>query len=208
MANFKTPPLPYPSKTLEPVIDQKTVEIHHDDHEASYYAGLDEALDSITRAREGEKIPDPTRRRMRLSLAQSVSFNGAGAILHHMYWENLTAPGQGGMPSQALHQLILRDYGTPQMFMEEFSDIAIATRGSGWAALVWSPQFQRSFVLSIENHQNGWVPGCIPLLVVDVWEHAYYLKYQSKRAEYVKAIWRLVNWNVVNARYAAARRDG
>jgi Fe-Mn family superoxide dismutase len=208
MANYRMPPLPYPATMLEPVIDAKTVDIHHNGHEESYYAGLDEALDSLARAREGEKIPDATRRRMRLSLAQSVAFNGSGAVLHKMYWENLCKPGQGGMPSQALHQLIVRDFGSPQMFMEEFSDIAIATRGSGWAVLAWSPDFQRSFILSIENHQNGWLPNAIPLLVVDVWEHAYYLKYQNKRADYVKAIWGIINWNAVNARYARARRDG
>ena len=207
MANFKTPPLPYPSKTLEPVIDQKTVEIHHDDHEAAYYAGLDEALDSITRAREGEKIPDPTRRRMRLSLAQSVSFNGAGAILHHLYWENLAHPGSGGNPSKALHEQIEQDYVNAKQFIEEFSDVAIGLQGSGWAVLVWSPEFQRLFILAIENHQNGWIPGAVPLLIVDVWEHAYYLKYQTKRNHYVRDLWQAINWQVVSRRFAAARRD-
>jgi len=208
MANYRMPPLPYPPATLEPVIDAKTVEVHHNGHEASYYEGLDEALDSLSRARDGEKIPDKTRRRMRLSLAQSVAFNGAGALLHKLYWENLCKPGQGGMPSQALHQLIVRDYGSPQAFTEEFSDVANAIRGSGWAVLVWSPDFGRSFILAVENHQNGWIPNSVPLLVVDVWEHAYYLKYLNKRAEYVKALWGAINWNVVNARYAYARREG
>lgn len=208
MPNYRAPPLPYPAKTLEPVIDAKTVEIHHNGHEASYYEGLDEALDSLARAREGEKIPDRTRRRMRLSLAHSVAFNGAGALLHKMYWENLCAPGTGSMPSQALHQLIVRDYGSPGGFTEEFSDIATGLQGSGWAVLVWSPDFKRSFILAVENHENGWIPNVVPLLIVDVWEHAYYLKYQNKRADYVKAIWSAINWQVVNNRYAYARRDG
>jgi Fe-Mn family superoxide dismutase len=208
MADYRMPPLPYPYKALEPVIDQKTVDVHHNGHEASYYQGLDEALDSLKRSREGEKIPDATRRRMRLSLAQAIAFNGAGAVLHKMYFENLCTPGQGGMPSQALHQLIVRDYGSAQMFMEEFNDVAIAIRGSGWAVLAWSPEFQRSFILAINEHQNGWIPNSIPLLIVDVWEHAYYLKYLNKRADYVKAIWSAINWNTVNTRYAIARKDG
>jgi Fe-Mn family superoxide dismutase len=208
MADYRMPPLPYPFKALEPVVDPKTVDVHHNGHEASYYAGLDEALDSLKLAREGEKIPDATRRRMRLSLADAIAFNGAGAILHKMYWTNLCTPGQGGMPSQALHQLIVRDYGSAQMFMEEFNDVAIAIRGSGWAVLAWSPDFQRSFILAISNHQNGWIPNVVPLLIVDVWEHAYYLKYLNKRAEYVKAIWSAINWNTVNTRYAIARKDG
>ena len=207
MAKYRMPPLPYPTKALEPAIDQKTVDVHHNGHEASYYEGLDEALESLSRAREGEKIPDATRRRMRLSLAHAVAFNGAGAALHKLYFDNLSSPGQGGMPSQALHQLIVQDFGNPQMFMEEFNDVALALRGSGWAVLVWSPDFQRSFLLAIENHQNGWIPNAVPLIVVDVWEHAYYLKYLNKRAEYVKAIWTILNWNVVNARYARARRE-
>jgi Fe-Mn family superoxide dismutase len=204
---YPLPPLPYPDDALEPVLDARTVNIHHTGHEASYYTGLEEALDSLERGRSGGKIDDRVRRRMRLSLANSISFNGAGAILHHLYWENLAKPGAGGNPSKALHEQIEHDFGNAKQFVEEFSDVAIGLQGSGWAVLVWSPEFERLFVLAIENHQNGWIPGCVPLLIVDVWEHAYYLKYQNKRNNYVRDLWQAINWQTVSRRFAAARRS-
>ena len=204
--HYPLPPLPYPDDALEPVIDAKTVQIHHDGHEASYFDGLDEALTSLERSREGGKIEDRIRRRMRLSLGRAIAFNGAGAILHVLYWENLAAPGKGGNPSKALHDLIEWEFGNANQFIEEFTDIAMAIQGSGWAVLCWSPEFQRLFILPVERHENNWIPGVVPLLVVDVWEHAYYLKYQNKRGDYVKAIWQSINWPVVSKRLAAARR--
>jgi Fe-Mn family superoxide dismutase len=98
------------------------------------------------------------------------------------------------------------EYGSAKNFIEEFSDVAIAIPGSGWAVLVWSPEFQRLFILPIQNHQDNWIPGVVPLLVVDVWEHAYYLKYQNKRADYVRELWQSINWSVVSRRFATARR--
>lgn len=204
--HYALPPLPYPDDALEPVIDGRTVNIHHTGHEESYYKGLEEALDSLERSRSAGKVEDRTRRRMRLSLGQAIAFNGAGAILHHLYWENLAKPGQGGNPSKAVHDMIEWEFGSAREFIEEFSDIAISIPGSGWAVLVWSPEFQRLFILPIQNHQDNWIPGAVPLLVVDVWEHAYYLKYQNKRADYVRELWQSINWGVVSRRFAAARR--
>ena len=207
MRNYVLTPLPYPSKQIEPVIDQKTMEIHHGVHAASYVEGLNEALESFNMARDGGHIPDATRRRMRFSLAQSVAYNASGMLLHQLFFSNLCTPGQGGRPSQAMHERIVADYGSPVTFTEEFSDIANAIRGSGWVVLAWVPMLQRSFILAIDQHQNGWIPGAVPLLVVDIWEHAYYLKYGARRTEYVKAIWSALNWQSVNARYAQARGD-
>lgn len=203
---YPLPPLPYPLEALEPVVDAATVEVHHKGHEASYYDGLEEALDSLERGRSGGKIDDKVRRRMRLSIARNIAFNGAGAILHHLYWENLASPGQGGNPSRALHEMIEWEFGSSKQFIEEFTDVALAIQGSGWAVLVWSPEFQRLFILPIENHENRWIPNVVPLLVIDVWEHAYYLQHRNKRADYMKAIWQSVNWPVVSKRFAAARR--
>jgi Fe-Mn family superoxide dismutase len=204
---YPLPPLPYPEDALEPVIDAKTVGIHHNVHEAGYYDGLEEALDHLESTR-GVQAPAKLRRRMRLGLAQAIAFNGAGAILHKLYWENLTQSGKGGSPSPELHAQILRDFGSPEQFVEEFSDIANAIRGSGWAVLTWVPWMGRLVVLPVHDHQNEWIPGAQPLLIVDVWEHAYYLKYQAKRADYVKAIWGLVNWPVVSQRFARAHLAG
>ena len=202
---YRIMPLPYGLKTLEPVIDARTVELHHGVHALARVDGLNEALDSFRLARDGGGIPEPTRRRMRLALAQAVAYNASGMLLHQFYFANLCAPGQGGRPSQALHERIVADYGSPGIFTEEFSDIANSVQGSGWAVFVWSPELKRSFILAIDQHQNGWIPNTVVLLAVDVWEHAYYLKYNAKRSDYVKALWGIINWNVVNARYAHAR---
>jgi Fe-Mn family superoxide dismutase len=203
---FPLPALPYSDDELEPVIDARTVNIHHTGHEKSYYDGLEEALDHLESTR-GVQAPVKLRRRMRLGLAQAVTFNAAGAILHKLYWENLCREGTGGNPSKALHDQIVADFGTPAQFVEEFSDVANAIRGSGWAILVYSPFFHRLFILPVENHQNEWIPGAVPLLIVDVWEHAYYLKHANKRADYIRDIWRVINWQVVSHRFMVAVRS-
>jgi Fe-Mn family superoxide dismutase len=204
--NYELPALPYSDEELEPVIDARTVNIHHTKHEASYYTGLDEALNHLEATRGIKDVPVALRRRMRLGLAQAIAFNGAGVVLHKMYWDNLCQPGSGGNPSKAIHDQITRDFGSAQNFVEEFSDVANAIRGSGWAVLAWIPFLQRLVILPVENHQNEWIPGAVPLLVVDVWEHAYYLKYANKRADYVHDIWRAVNWQVVSHRFMQAVR--
>ena len=203
---YELPPLPYPDDELEPIIDAVTVNIHHTGHENSYYEGLDEALDHLEATRGIKDVPTTMRRRMRLGLAQTVAFNAAGAVLHKLYWDNLCQPGAGGNPSRALHEQIALDFGSAPNFVEEFSDVANAIRGSGWAILVYSPFFRRLFILPVENHENRWIPGVVPLLIVDVWEHAYYLKHQNKRADYIRDIWRAVNWQVVSHRFMQAVR--
>lgn len=205
--HYELPALPYPDEELEPVIDARTVNIHHTGHEASYYEGLDEALNHLASTRGVKDVPVKLRRRMRLGLAQAIAFNAAGAILHKMYWDNLCQDGAGGNPSKALHDQIVTDFGTPSNFVEEFVDVANAIRGSGWAILVYSPFFRRLFILPVENHENRWIPGVVPLLIVDVWEHAYYLKHANKRADYLRDIWRVINWQVVSHRFMTAMRS-
>jgi Fe-Mn family superoxide dismutase len=202
---YALPPLPYPDSGLEPILDQRTVDTHHTGHEASYYDGLEEALDHLDSTR-GVQAPQKLRRRMRLSLAQSVAFNASGAILHKLYWENLAPEGRGGRPSARMDEQIVADFGSAAQFVEEFFDVANAIRGSGWAVLVYSAFFERLFILPIHDHQNEWVPSAVPLLIIDVWEHAYYLKHQNKRADYIRDIWRVVNWQVVSQRFDSALR--
>ena len=203
---YPLPPLPYAPEVLSPVIGEETVDAHHNGHEASYYGGLEEALDSLEFSRQGGKIDDKTRRRMRLSIGRAIAYNAGGAILHHLYWENLAAPGQGGNPSKALHDMIEWEFGNAKQFIEEFTDIALAIPGSGWAILFWSPEFQRMFILPVEKHENNLLINAVPLLIIDVWEHAYYLQHKNKRADYVKSIWQSINWPVVSKRYTAVRK--
>lgn len=179
-------PLPYPPATLAPTIDPETVLIHHDKHQASYVKGWNELV--------GKPTKD-------LAQWQRLAFNGAGVILHEMYWENLCAAGHGGAPSAELQQCLNRCFGSTERMAQQMVNVGAKIEGSGWVVLAWIPRFDQQVILPIEIHQNGWIPTAVPLLVIDVWEHAYYLQYQSRRADYLRLIWHNVNWNVVSQRY-------
>lgn len=201
------PPLPYAPDALKPVLEPQTVHVHHGVLQARYVAAVQDLVAHQDRARASSGVPEDLRRRLRLAVAQSLAFNEAGAVLHRLYWDNLCTPGHGERPSQALHTQICQDFQEAPRFSEEMSDIAIAIPGDGWAVLVWLPDLERLAVLAIQSHMNGWIPNAVPLLVFDVWEHAYFLQYQGDRSAYIRGLWRLINWTVVNVRYANARNN-
>lgn len=205
MAPGTLPPLPYPSSALEPKIGRQTVEVHHDVLQANYVYAAAELLGQVESARGSTGVPDPLRQRTRATLARNLAFNQAGAELHRLYWENLCAEGHGDRPSQAFHAQICRDFRDPGGFAEEMTDVACGIPGDGWAILAWVPSLERLCVLGVQGHTDGWIPGAVPLLLFDVWEHAYFLQYPGNRSAYVRNIWKLINWNVVNARFADAR---
>jgi Fe-Mn family superoxide dismutase len=134
-----------------------------------------------------------------------LSFNGSGHTLHTVFWANMKKGG-GGEPSGALAQAMNRDFGSFSAFKAHFSTAATKVQASGWGILAWEPFSGRMIVLGAEKHQNLTMFGCVPLLVIDVWEHAYYLKYQNKRADYVTAFWNVVNWENVAERLSAASK--
>lgn len=192
------PPLPYPYNALEPVIDARTVEIHHDKHHKKYVDELNAAELALVKAREQKDWS------MITCLEDQIAFNGSGHILHSVYWTNMTRPGEGGQPGQ--HTLSYLDwyFGGREPFMAQFTATATKVQGSGWAILGYNTAFGRLELLPCEKHQNCVLQGTIPILVCDVWEHAYYLGYQNNRADYVARWWDLVNWNDVEARFVGA----
>ena len=194
----KLRPLPYPYEALEPTISTRTVTLHHDKHQASYVKGWNEAVDRLARSRA--KMSDGSLR----DTYRGMAFNGAGVILHEMYWENLCPIGNSGLVSKALQGAAVRDFGSFDRMIQEIAGVGTAIRGSGWVVLAWVPAFQRLTLLPVSEHQDNWIPGAVPLLVLDVWEHAYYLDYQSARNEYLHMIWNNVDWGVVSRRLAAA----
>jgi Fe-Mn family superoxide dismutase len=197
---YTLPPLPYDYDALEPHIDAQTMKLHHDKHHQAYVTGLNKALAGLESARTGGEAELAKVG----SLTQDLAFHGSGHTLHTILW-NVMKKG-GSQPSGAIASQLSRDFGSPEAMQAQFSAAAKAVKGSGWGILAWEPLAQRLVVLGAEQHQNLTVWGVAPLLVLDVWEHAYYLKYQNDRGAYVKAFWNVVNWDTVGQRLDAAKR--
>ena len=192
------PPLPYAYNALEPYYDEETVRLHHDKHHATYVAGQNKAEEMLEAARASGDYA------LIQHWERQLAFHASGNALHTMFWENM-APNAGGEPAGASADRIKTDFISFDAFKKQFSAAAAAVEGSGWTLLGWSPDFARLYIVNIENHQKQTVMGLVPLLIIDVWEHAYYLKHQNKRAEWIEAWWNLVNWPDVAKRFAAAK---
>jgi Fe-Mn family superoxide dismutase len=188
------PPLPYPPDALEPVIDKETVTIHHGKHFAGYVKGLNDTISMIAKAREAGNF-DAIK-----ALSRDLAFNGSGVVLHWLYFDTI-GPNAGGTPSGKMADLIKRDFGSFDSFWKHFAAASKSVEASGWGILAWEPFSQRLVIMQAEKHQdlNSW--GSMPLMVCDVWEHAYYLKYQNRRAEYVDNFSRIINWQKVEDRF-------
>ncbi len=191
---FTLPPLPYAYDALEPVIDAQTMRLHHDIHHAGYVRGLNRALTGLAGKRGSEDTAGIKE------LSRALSFHGSGHFLHTLFWQNM-GPGGGGDPTGGLREAIERDFGTVASFRSQFTAAASQVEGSGWGILAWHPTAGRLLILEAEKHQNLTVWGAIPILVLDVWEHAYYLSYQNRRGDYVKAWWDVVNWDDIAQRF-------
>ncbi len=194
----KLPPLPYAYNALEPYIDEETMRLHHDKHHKSYVDGLNKAETMMAKARESGDFE------LIKHWEREAAFHGAGHYLHTIFW-NIMSPKGGGKATGAIAQQIDRDFGNFRSFRSHFSAAADKVEGGGWAILVWSPRSHRLEILQAEKHQNLSQWDVVPLLVLDVWEHAYYLKYNNNRRDYIEAWWNVVNWDHVNVRFAAAR---
>jgi Fe-Mn family superoxide dismutase len=206
-AGFTLPPLPYPNDALEPSVDAKTMEIHHDRHHAAYIANLNKAL--------SEKAPDWLKKPIEEVVANfmklpeeirtAVRNNGGGHYNHSLFWTMMAKPGTGGEPKGELLKALDDSFGGVDGFKKEFQAKAVGQFGSGWAWLVVGKEKPLAVVPSA-NQDNPLMAGIKPLLGIDVWEHAYYLKYQNARPKYVEAWFNVVNWNRVAELYAAARK--
>ncbi|MDF9795794.1 Fe-Mn family superoxide dismutase [Catalinimonas alkaloidigena] len=200
---FQLPDLPYSSDALEPHIDAKTMEIHHDKHHGGYVTKLNKAIEGTPQA---DMSLDDLMKSIG-SLSTAVRNNGGGHYNHSLFWTVLSPDG-GGKPSGELAEAIDKAYGSFDSFKEEFNNAAATRFGSGWAWLIVEPGGSLK-ITSTPNQDNpameiAEVKGT-PILGLDVWEHAYYLNYQNKRPEYISAFWNVVNWDEVSKRYSAAK---
>lgn len=193
------PPLPYAYNALEPYIDEKTMRIHHDKHHQSYVDGLNKAEVKLADSRKNGDFD------LVKHWERELAFNGAGHYLHTIFW-NVMSPQGGGRPTGALLEAIEQSFGSYDSFKKQFTEAANKVEGGGWAILVWSPRSHRLEILTAEKHQNLSQWDVVPLLALDVWEHAYYLKHQNNRADYINDWWKVVNWPYVSERYAAASK--
>ncbi|MFH0834590.1 MAG: superoxide dismutase [Patescibacteria group bacterium] len=187
MADFTLPDLPFAVDALTPHISAEQLTLHHDKHHAAYVAKANELSAKIKASAE----PDPR-------LNRALSFNLAGHILHSLFWENLSP--QKTAPSGELAKLIDANFGSLEKLQKEFTAVATTIEGSGWSALFFDPASQKLLIAPIENHNKIYFPEMKILLVLDVWEHAFYLDYKNEKAKFVAAFWEIVNWD------AAARR--
>lgn len=192
---YELPELPYAYEALEPHYDAETVRLHHDAHHKAYVDGLNNAVAKLAEAREKSDFA------LVKHWERELAFHGAGHILHTLFWNNMS-PNGGGAPTGAVALQIDHDFGGFESFRKHFSAAAVTVEGSGWAILAWNPYADRLEIMVAEKHQDLAIWGVTPLLVCDVWEHAYYLKFQNKRAAWVESWWNLVNWDDVNARLA------
>ncbi|WP_240096273.1 superoxide dismutase [Thermomonas flagellata] len=206
-APFVLPPLPYPADALQPAIDAETMALHHDRHHRAYVDNLNKAV-AADPALAGQTLAQLLAQASRLPAA--VRNNGGGHYNHSLFWQLMAPPGQGGAPSPALRAQIERDFGSLDAMQRAVEQAGLGQFGSGWAWLVWADG--RLQVVATANQDNPLMDVAavrgFPLLGVDVWEHAYYLKYQNRRADYLRQWWSVLDWNTVNRRFDAARAGG
>ena len=189
------PPLEYNYDALEPHIDAQTMRLHHDIHHNGYVVGLNNAESKLSEARESGDLA------LTKHWSRELAFHGSGHFLHSIFWKNM-GPQGGGEPDGELEKAIVRDFGSFAAFKAQFTAAANQVEGSGWAILACQSDLNSMVILQSEKHQNLTQWGVAPLLVLDVWEHAYYLKYQNRRPDYVNAFFNVINWNDVAERYS------
>jgi Fe-Mn family superoxide dismutase len=198
--DYRLPPLPYPMNALEPAIDARTLELHHGKHHQGYVDGANQARAQLAALRHSGdyKLIDHWQRKL--------AFHGAGHYLHSLFWQNMGPAARRRGPSKQLAAALTQSFGGMEKMKAQFSAAAKAVEGNGWGMLAWNLADRALVILAIENHQKQALWPVVPLLVCDVWEHAYYLGYQNRRADFIQAWWSVVNWTDVSSRLAQAAR--
>ena len=199
MATYTLPELRYDYSALEPHISGKIMELHHDKHHAGYVKGANTALDHLAEARDEGHFEDIG------AMEKALAFNLSGHVLHSAFWQNM-APKAGGRPQGELASAIVEEFGSFEILQKQVNAVAATIMGSGWAALVWEPLGKKLLVTQIYDHQSNLAQASAPLLVLDAWEHAFYLQYQNRKTEFFDAVWNVWNWEDVAERFQAARR--
>jgi superoxide dismutase, Fe-Mn family len=198
MPDYTLPDLPYDYGALEPHYSAEILELHHDKHHAAYVKGANAALDKLGEARETGEFDTINQ------LQKNLAFNLSGHVLHSLFWQNMSPDG-GDKPDGDLAAAIDTSFGSFEGFRGQLSEAALNVQGSGWGALTWEPLGQRLIVEQVYDHQSNVGQGAPPLLVLDMWEHAYYLQFKNVKADWVDAFWNIVNWLDVAARFGRAR---
>jgi Fe-Mn family superoxide dismutase len=198
VATYTLPDLPYDFGALEPHYSAEVLELHHDKHHAAYVKGANETLEKLQVARQLEDFDAI------VGLEKSLAFNVSGHVLHSLFWRNLSPDG-GGRPEGELAAAIDASFGSFEAFRKHLSAATTSVQGSGWGALAWEPLGQRLIVEQVYDHQGNLGNGSGPILVIDAWEHAFYLQYKNVKADYVDAIWNIVNWVDVSDRFERVR---
>ncbi|MEA5454365.1 superoxide dismutase [Sinomonas sp. JGH33] len=198
VVTYVLPELPYDYAALEPHISARIMELHHDKHHAAYVAGANTALEKLAEAREAGNFADVTR------LSKDLAFHLGGHTNHSIFWNNLSPEG-GDKPEGELAAAIDESFGSFDKFVAHFSAAATSLQGSGWAILAYEPLGGNVVIEQLYDQQGNVPVGTIPLLMLDMWEHAFYLDYVNVKADYVKAFWNIVNWADVAQRFEGAR---
>jgi Fe-Mn family superoxide dismutase len=197
---YTLPDLPYKYNALEPTISEEIMTLHHDKHHKGYVDGANAALDKLEKGRAAGLQGVDVK-----AILRDLSFNASGHALHAIFWPNMS-PSGGGKPGGKLADQISQDFGSFDSFKLQFSNAAKTVEGSGWGTLSYDPLSDQLLTLQAEKHQNLTAQGTTPLLVLDVWEHAYYLQYKNDRGSYVDKWWNVVNWSDVEKRFDKAKR--
>ncbi|MCX5834651.1 MAG: superoxide dismutase [Deltaproteobacteria bacterium] len=193
---YSLPKLSYGYKDLEPYISQQQLQIHHEKHHQAYVTGANAILERIDQARKEKADLDVK------ATLKELSFHIGGHVLHTLFWGNLAPPGKSGAkPEKILATAIDKEFGSLEQFKKEFTQAAVSVEGSGWAVLSFCRLTNRPIIMQIEKHNVNVYPMFTILMVLDLWEHAYYLDYKNLRAKFVEAFWNIVNWEEVRGRF-------
>lgn len=195
--SYRLPELAYDYAALEPHLSARIIELHHSKHHQAYVDGANTVTEKLAAARAAGDYASL------VGLEKTLAFHVSGHVLHSIYWTNLSPLG-GGEPTGALAEAIGVHFGSFDAFKAHMTQATVGVQGSGWALLSWDPYDQRLLIEQVENHQNSTLQAATPLLAIDAWEHAYYLQYENRRAEYASAIWNVINWDDVSQRLEAA----
>jgi len=198
MPQYTLPDLPYDYAALEPHYSAEILELHHDKHHAAYVKGANTALEKLAASREKEEFGTINQ------LQKNLAFNLSGHVLHSLFWNNMSPHG-GDKPDGDMAAAIDESFGSFEGFRSQLSEAALNVQGSGWGALTWEPVAQQLIVEQVYDHQSNVGQGAPPLLVLDMWEHAYYLQFKNVKADWVESFWNIVNWPDVAQRFGKAR---
>ncbi|MET4581324.1 Fe-Mn family superoxide dismutase [Conyzicola nivalis] len=198
MADYTLPDLPYDYSALEPSISGAIMELHHSKHHQAYVTGANTALAQLAEARDSDNLAYVNK------LEKDLAFNLGGHVNHSIFWTNMS-PNGGDKPTGDLAAAIDDHFGSFDKFTAHFTATAMGVQGSGWSVLAWDSIGQRLIIVQFFDQQGNLPAGIVPLLMLDVWEHAYYLDYKNVRADYVKAFWAITNWENVQQRFDVAR---